>query len=73
MALQVILSLTDESGKVWADADSPLGLYRYQTFGPADFQEQAYHHWRLCVMEIAIFMRWTPDFITKAPTVMPQL
>jgi hypothetical protein len=49
MALQVILSLTDESGKVWADADSALGLYRYQTFGPADFHrwnEQYHTYWK---------------------------
>jgi hypothetical protein len=43
-----IVSLTDESGKVWADTSFPLGLYSYQTFGPADFHrwnEQYHTYW----------------------------
>lgn len=43
-----IVSLSDKFGKAWADTNSPLGLYRYQTFGWLDYQrwfEQYHTYW----------------------------
>lgn len=49
-----IRHLKDNRGKQWADQDFPLGLYAYETFGPAN-----YEHWFGCYSEnLAVTHPW---------------